>query len=191
MSAWKQFTIAITLLIIGGCASTEVDTWPADTFSAGNYKNYSWRSEPIRNTQGSADAIYTLDPIVREETDRLLRAKGYRRVDWNGDFTIDYIYAPGLVAGAKGDNAYFVSARAGVRPNLNVSQAERDNAIALGTDRETHNLALQINDGEKRTEVWRGVVTKISTDINPRSQDAVRSSVRPLLSKLTSQLPDA
>ncbi|MCX2980291.1 DUF4136 domain-containing protein [Halieaceae bacterium IMCC14734] len=191
MSVWKQCTIVLTLLIVGGCASTEVDTWPVDTFSAGNYQTYSWRTEPIRNSQGSADAIYTLDPIVREETDRLLKAKGYRLLEWDGDFTIDYIYAPGLVAGAKGDNAYMVSARAGLRPNMNVSQAERDNAIALGTDRETYNLALQINDGKKRHEVWRGVVTKIATDINPRSQDAVRSSARTLLSKLTGQLPDA
>tara|TARA_R110002072_G_scaffold135407_2_gene276681 strand:+ start:314 stop:889 length:576 start_codon:yes stop_codon:yes gene_type:complete len=191
MSVWKQYTLGLTLLVIGGCASTEVDTWPADTFSAGNYQTYSWRSEPIQNSQGSSDAIYTLDPIVREETDRLLKAKGYRLIGWNGDFTIDYIYAPGLVAGAKGDNAYLISPRAGLRPNFNVSQAERDNAIALGTDRETYNLALQINDGKKRNEVWRGVVTKIATDINPRSKDAVRSSARMLLSKLTSQLPDA
>ena len=191
MSAWKLFIIAITLFTIGGCASSQVDTWPIEEFSSANYKTYSWRSEPIKNTQGSADAIYTLDPIVREETDRLLQAKGYQRVGWNGDFTVDYIYAPGLVAGAKGDNAYIVSPRAGVRPNLNISQSERDNAIALGTDRETHNLALQINDGKKRTEIWRGVATKISEDINPRSSDAVRSSVRPLLTKITSQLPNA
>jgi len=65
------------------------------------------------------------------ETDRALQAKGYSRVEWNGDFTVDYIYAPGLRSGMPGEGASNLSPSAGVRPNTTMSQAERDNAIAV------------------------------------------------------------
>ena len=192
MSPWRIATAALTALLLGACASTEVDTWPPERFIAGNYQTYSWRSEPIVNTIGSRDPIYVMDPIVREETNRVLASKGYQLVEWNGEFTIDYIYAPGVVAGEMADEAYVIGVRAGVRPNINVSQAQRDNAIALGsTARETHNLVLQINDGAARKEVWRGHVTKFAENVNTSDTSATRREVSTAVSRLLRELPNA
>jgi hypothetical protein len=190
MSPIKTVAAALLFAFLGACSGLEYEAWPTDEFAAAGYQTYSWRTEPIQNIAGSGDPIYALDPIARAETDSLLQAKGYRRVDWNGDFTVDYIYAPGLTSGVMGEEASIITTRVGVRPNSSVSQAERDNAIALGSGvKETHNLALQLNDGKSRKEVWRGIITKIAQEGS--SNKPSRSSIKSGLNKLVSQLPSA
>ena len=185
MSPMKSVLTLLLFALLGACSGLEYEVWPADNFAAGGYQTYSWRSEPFLNTAGSSDPIYRIDPVVRAETDRLLQAKGYRRVEWDGDFTVDYIYAPGLTLGVMSEDASIISTRAGIRPNSTVSQAQRDNAIALGSGvKETHNLALQINDGKSRREVWRGLVSKLSQGESSSSNSSITKSLRNMISEL-------
>ncbi|MEM0952843.1 MAG: DUF4136 domain-containing protein [Pseudomonadota bacterium] len=156
-----------TACFIAACASVEVDVWDSDEFAAGGFKTYAWRSEPFEsNFYYSRDAIYVIDPILRDVVDEKLAAKGYKRVEREGDFTVDYIFAPGIRLGAPAGQATNVASRAGIRPNTNISQAERDNVIALGGVKETRNIALQFNSGDTGREVWRGVITKIVANAN-------------------------
>lgn len=189
MTYLKASAAALLSLCLLACSSIETETWPADQFAAANFKTYSWRTEPIRNTAGSGDPIYKLDPLIRKETDSLLQSLGYVRVPRQGDFTIDYLFAPGVVVGTPAETASNISPRAGVRPNTNISQAERDNAIALGSGvRETRRIAIQINDGQSGLEIWRGVITKFVENINRVDRaalaDAVRKGVRTVLEEL-------
>ncbi|MCZ6830222.1 MAG: DUF4136 domain-containing protein [Gammaproteobacteria bacterium] len=191
MNPLKLSAATLAMLLLAACSGMEIEAWEPNQFAAGHYQSYSWRSEPIVNTVGSRDIIYQMDPIMRRETDRALQAKGYRKVEWNGDFTVDYIYAPGLRMGVPGAAASNISPRAGVRPNATMSQAQRDNAIALAGIKETHNLALQFNDGKSRMEVWRGVLTKIAQDVTGDNMDSTGRTIGKGINKLTSTLPDA
>ena len=191
MNSPKLGAAALAMLLLAACSGMEIEAWEPTQFAAGNYQTYSWRSEPIVNTVGSRDMIYNMDPIVRKETDRALQAKGYRKVERNGDFTVDYTYAPGLRAGVPGEATSNISPRAGVRPNTTMSQAERDNAIALSGVKETHNLALQFNDGESRLEVWRGMLTKIAQDLTGDNMDSTQRTIGSGIGQLTSNLPKA
>jgi len=191
MNTLKLAATTLAMFFLAACAGLEIEAWEPTQFAAGNYQTYSWRSEPIVNTVGSRDPIYMMDPIVRAETDRVLQAKGYRKVEWNGDFTVDYIYAPGIRAGVAGEAASNISPRAGVRPNTSMSGAERDNAIALSGVKETHNLALQFNDGKSRQEVWRGVLTKIAQDTTGENVGNTRRNIGKGINQMTSTLPKA
>ncbi len=187
-------TVLVTALLtclLAACASVEVDVWDSQEFAAGNFKTYSWRSEPFSSEFYARDPIYVIDPILREIVDEQLAAMGYRRVPRNGDFTIDYIYAPGVRLGAPSDSASFVSPRAGVRPNANISQAERDNAIALAGVKETRNIALQINHGETGREVWRAIITKIVANANQPDRSRTRSTLNTGVRRAFRDLPPA
>ena len=175
MSHPKFLATLLLALLVTACASVEVDVWDSQEFAAGNFQTYSWRSEPFSREVYFKDPIYVIDPLLRESVDAELKALGYRLVPRGGDFTIDYIFAPGIRLGAATEQASNISPRAGVRPNTNISQAERDNAIALAGVRETRNIALQINDGETGREIWRGVITKIVSNVNEVDSTARRN----------------
>ena len=183
-------TLAIACLL-GACASVEVDVWDPSRFTAGNYGSYSWRSEPFSDGFFARDPIYVIDPILRQVVDEELAARGYRRVERNGDFSIDYIFAPGLRLGAPSEQASNIAPRAGVRPNTDISQAERDNAIALSGVKETRNIALQVNDGKSGHEVWRAVITKIVANANTPNKSETRRALRSGVRRAFRDLPDA
>ena len=81
--------------------------------------------------------------------------------------------------------------RAGVRPNANISQAERDNAIALSGVKETRNIALQINDLGTGKEVFRAVITKIVANANKPEKSRTRSILKAGVNRAFRELPDA
>lgn len=172
LSPWLLLAALLT-----ACAGVEVDTWDTGKFAAGNFKTYSWRSEPFSKQVYFRDPIYVIDPILREQVDKQLLGLGYRSVPRGGDFTVDYIYAPGVRLGAPSSAASNISPRAGVRPNTTISQAERDNAIALSGVKETANVAIQLNHGQTGQEVWRAVITKIVANVNEMDADRARSTL--------------
>ena len=174
-----------------GCASVEVDVWDSQEFAGSGFKTFSWRSEPFSSDFYFRDPIYVIDPILRELVDEELTARGYQRVARGGDFTVDYIYAPGVRFGAPTEASSNIAPRAGVRPNANVSQAERDNAVALSGVKETRNIALQINNGETNREIWRAVLTKIIADANTPDRDRTRRALSTGLRRAFDQLPSA
>lgn len=181
----------LTACMLVACAGVEVDVWDSQAFASGNFATYSWRSEPFSSELYIRDPIYVIDPILREVVDAELAGKGYRRVPRDGDFTIDYIYAPGIRLGAPNAATSFISPNPAVRPNANVSQAERDNAIALAGVKETRNIALQVNNGATGREVWRAVMTKIVTDANQPNQRTTRSVLKTGVRRAFRDLPDA
>lgn len=190
MSRPKFLAALLLATLVSACASVEVDVWDAQEFAAGNFQTYSWRSEPYAREVYFRDPIYVIDPILREIVDRELKALGYQLVAGGGDFTIDYIYAPGVRLGAPTRQASNISPRAGVRPNTNISQAERDNAIALAGVKETRNIALQINNGATGREIWRAVITKIVANANEVDNTARRNLDRGI-SRAFRDLPPA
>ena len=191
MSQLKFLAALLLALLVSACANVEVDVWDSQEFAAGNFKTYSWRSEPFSSEVFVRDSIYVIDPILRELVDEELQGLGYRLVPRGGDFTIDYIYAPGVRLGAPTSQASNISPRAGVRPNTNISQAERDNAIALAGVRETRNIALQINDGTTGREIWRGVITKIVANVNEVDKSSARRNLGAGVRRAFRDLPPA
>ena len=191
MKHLKVLSILLLTSVLGACSGIEVEVWEPTQFAAGNFKTYSWRSEPFGENFYSQDSIYRIDPILREIVDRELQAKGFRKVTRGGDFTIDYIYAPGVMLGAPSEDATNISPRAGVRPNTQISGAERDNAIALSGVKQTRNIALQINNGETGREVWRAVITKIIANVNEPDSDRTRSALNSGVRRAFRDLPGA
>lgn len=192
MKSMNAFAVTLLSLCLFACSGIETQTWPPEKFAAGNFKTYSWRTEPIRNMAGSGDPIYKVDPLIRRETDAILQQKGYRRIPRKGDFTIDYLFAPGLAIGASAETADNLNPRAGVRPNTNISQAERDNAVALGSGvRETRRIALQVNDGKSGLEIWRGVITEFVENVNQVDKAALERAVRNGVKAILKELPPA
>jgi hypothetical protein len=187
----NNLALFMAACLLSACAGVEVDTWEPERFAAGQYRTYSWRSEPFSDGFFTTDPIYVIDPILREVVDDALVGKGYRRVSRDGDFTIDYIYAPGIRLGAPTEATSFISPRAGVRPNANISQAERDNAIALSGVKETRNIALQINDQGSGKEVFRAVITKIVANANKPEKSRTRSILKSGVNRAFRELPDA
>jgi hypothetical protein len=191
MNLVKTLATLLLTACLGACSGVEISTWEPDLFAAGNFKTYSWRTEPLLNSAYSRDPMYQMDPIIRGALDNALTGKGYRRVTRGGDFTVDYIYAPGVMLGAPSQDASNIAPRAGVRPNANISQAQRDNAIALSGVKETRNVALQFNHGQTGKEVWRAVMTKIVANVNTADDDRSRSVMNSAIARATSKLPHA
>ena len=181
MSQLKALAGVFLAVFLSACSGVEVQVWETDKFSAGKFHSYSWRSEAFTNSFYSKDPVYLIDPVLRKLVDKELQERGYKLVARSSDFTIDYIYAPGIRIGVASDTADVLSPRAGVRPNTTISQAERDNAIALAGVKETRNIVLQINSGETGLEVWRAVITKFVANVNEpdsqRLEKALRSGV--------------
>jgi hypothetical protein len=175
-------------LLLAGCISG-IETSPSDTaaFAAGNYRSYAWRRPALPVEGSGADSIYRLDPVLRAAVDETLAGKGYRRVEDNGDFLVDYVAATGLVDGAVSESADNVSYRPAAVPNRNVDQASIDNAYALGAVRETANIAIILFDGASEDAVWNVRISKIIEDRNRVNSDLARRAIRQGLRTL----PDA
>jgi len=178
MSQLKPLAGVFLAVFLTACSGVEVQVWETDKFSAGNFHTYSWRSEAFTHSFYSKDPVYLIDPVLRKLIDKELRERGYQLVARSGDFTIDYVYAPGIRIGVASDTADVLSPRAGVRPNTTISQAERDNAIALAGVRETRNISLQINDAKTGLEVWRAVITKFVANVNESDSERLEKALR-------------
>lgn len=189
MSQLKALAGVFLAVFLTACSGVEVQVWETDKFAAGNFHSYSWRSEAFTNNFYSRDPVYLIDPVLRKLVDKELRERGYQLVARNGDFTVDYIYAPGIRMGVAADTADVLSPRAGVRPNTTISQAERDNAIALAGVRETRNIAIQINDGETGLEVWRAVITKFVANVNEPDSERLEKALESGVVKAFRDLP--
>ncbi|HKK22745.1 MAG TPA: DUF4136 domain-containing protein [Pseudohaliea sp.] len=183
----RTFYLLFTLLLAGCISGIETD--PADTerFAAGNYQSYAWRRPALPVEGSGADSLYQLDPVLRAAVDETLAAKGYRRVEADPDFLVDYIAAAGLSLGEVSTTADNVSYRPAAVPNRNIDQASIDNAYALGTVRETANIGIILFDAAEEEAVWNVRISKIIEDRNRVNTDLARRAVRQGLRSL----PDA
>lgn len=182
---------ALILLGLAACSGVETRPEATDTFAAGNYQYYRWRSEPLDNTSNSSDPIYALDPVIRREVDNTLRSKGYVLNDARAQFTVDYVYAAGTRMGQKGSEASNLSTYPGVIPNRNVDQASVDNAYALGGVKETNNVGIQLNDATTNEEVWMVIITKIVENVNLANNPKMNTNVQKAVHEGLRSLPKA
>lgn len=178
-------------LALAACSGIEVDPAATETFAAGNYQFYRWRTEPLPTRPGTSDPSYLLDPALRREVDAGLRGKGYVLDTRRAQFTVDYIYAPGLLPGARSEWASNVTHRPSVTPNRRIDQASVDNAIALGGVKETNNIILQFNDSASNREVWQVTLSKIVENANRTDTASIDKHLKRSIGRALQPLPPA
>jgi hypothetical protein len=186
-------TLVTCLLSLTLAACSGIETRPEDTdrFAEKNYRYYAWRSEPLKNPTNSSDRIYLMDPIVRREVDRNLKAKGYQLDPARAQFSVDYLQAPGLRIGEKSEAASNITPYPTVLPNRQVDGAVVDNAHALGGVKETSNIAIQLNDVASKQEIWQVVITKFVENINQVDRKNLDSTLSKAISRGLETLPKA
>lgn len=189
MRITRIVAVILMALALAACSGIETNPTEVDTFAAGDYRYYKWRSEPLQNTGNSADPIYLIDPVLRREVDAALRDKGYRLDAARAQFSVDYLYATGLRLGETSQEATNLTPYPTALPNRQVDQATVDNAYALGGVKETSNIALQFNDVGRREEVWRVVITKIVENANRVDRDALNRDLKKAVGQALRPLP--
>lgn len=190
----RFITILATLLLtlaVAACSGIEVRPAPIDTFAAGNYTYYEWRSDPLPNVANSQDPMYIMDPILRSAVDADLRKKGYILDKERAQFSVDYFFASGLRMGERSAEASNLTPYPSINPTRQTNQAVVDNAYALGGVKETSNIALQFNDTTSKKEVWHVIITKIVEDVNKVNIKEMRTSVRQGVEDALETLPEA
>ena len=189
----RLITLLAALLFTLVTACSGIETRPAsiEAFAAGNYKYYSWRSDPLPNVANSQDPMYIIDPILRSAVNAELGKKGYVLDKERAQFTVDYIYASGLRMGERSAEAYNITPYPSVNPNRQVNQAVVDNAYALGGVKETSNIAVQFNDSTSKKEVWHVIITKIVENVNDVDKKDIRNGVEKGVKAALSTLPPA
>jgi hypothetical protein len=182
---------ALLLTLVTACSGIETRPASIEAFAAGNYKYYSWRSDPLPNVANSQDPMYIIDPILRSAVNADLGSKGYVLDKERAQFTVDYIYASGLRMGERSAEAYNITPYPSVNPNRQVNQAVVDNAYALGGVKETSNIAVQFNDNASKKEVWHVIITKIVENVNDVDKKDIRNGVEKGVKAALSTLPPA
>ena len=111
----------LTFLLLGLALSacSGIETRPADVtqFAAGQYRYYSWRSEPLVNSARSSADIYILDPLLRRQINATLAEKGYVLDPQRAQFSVDYLLATGMREGVESDAASNIKPYATATPN--------------------------------------------------------------------------
>ena len=186
-----SLALLILSLTLAACSGIEVQPTETDTFAAGGYKYYTWRSEPLVNTTNSRDVMYLMDPILRKDVDKELGKKGYVLDPVRAQFSVDYIYAQGLRMGERSELATNITTYPSVNPNRMQNQAVVDNAYALGGIKETNNIALQFNDTGTKQEVWQVIITKIVENVNKVDVKEMKKGLREGVRRALEPLPDA
>ncbi len=195
MHVYRRLAATALLLtlsaLLAACGGIDITTSDPQRFSAGDYQYYKWRTEPLPQDSGSRDLYYLLDPIMRRQVDATLAAKGYQLDPERAQFSVDYVYAPGVIQGAQSEQASNISPTPSVTANRQVDGASVDNAIALAGVKETDNILLQFNDVASRKEVWRAVISKIVENSNRDDTGKIRANVEKAVNRALRDLPKA
>ena len=129
-------TLSLTLAL-AACSGIEIQPAETDTFAAGNFRYYTWRTEPLENTINSQDPIYLMDPILRREVDARLQEKGYILDPQKAQFNVNYISAPGLLTGEKGQESSNLRPYPTALPNrrfIGLDQVRDDTGFRIARD---------------------------------------------------------
>lgn len=181
-------TLSLTLL---ACSGVEIQPAATDQFVAGNYHYYKWRTDPLPNETGSSDPLYALDPIMRREVNADLQSKGYTLDPTRAQFTVDYLFAMGMIQGEESELGSNISPYPSVTPNRQIDQASVDNAIALGGVKETNNIILQFNDRSTNKAVWHVTITKIVENVNSIDISGLEKNLKNVVARALEPLPAA
>jgi hypothetical protein len=184
-------TYTLLSLALVACSGIEIEPAGIETFAAGNYRYYSWRTGPLPSETRSSDPVYAIDPVVRREVNANLQRKGYLLDPERAQFTVDYIFAPGMLQGERSDWASNVNSTPSVTPNRQVDQASVDNAIALGGVKETNNIILQFNDKASNREVWQVTMSKIVENANVTDASRIDNALKKSMERALESVPQA
>ena len=182
---------SLLLLALVACSGVHIQQSPVDQFSAGNYRYYKWRTEPLPQTTRYSAALYALDPVMRGEVDAQLQRRGYVLDQERAQFTVDYQYVSGMLQGERSELASNISPIPRITPNRQVNQASVDNAIALGGVKETDNIVVQFNDRESNRLVWEASMTSIVEDTNSNDTSRLDANLKQFLERAMQPLPQA
>lgn len=182
---------ALVSLVLAACSGVQIEQTSIDTFAAGNYHYYKWRSEPLPGTTRSTDPVYTLDPIIRRDVNASLQARGYVLDEERAQFTVDYLYANNLRQGERSQLASNITPYPRITPNRQMNQAVVDNAIALGGVQETNNITLQFNDAATNQEVWQATLSKVVEDANNIDATRLDDNLQRFLARALESIPPA
>lgn len=191
MRITRILSCALVSLVLAACSGVEIEQTSTDTFAAGNYHYYKWRSEPLPSTTRSTDPVYTLDPIIRRDVDASLQARGYILDEGRAQFTVDYLYGNSLRQGERSQLASNITPYPRVTPNRQMNQAVVDNAIALGGVQETNNITLQFNDAATNQEVWQATLSKVVVDANNIDATRLDGDLKKFLERALEAIPPA
>ncbi len=183
--------MTILSLALVACSGVDIQQQGVDKFSAGNYRYYTWRTEPLPANTYSSDPVYTIDPVIRREVDADLQSKGYVLDKSRAQFSVDYLYVSGMQQGERSELASNITPYPRVTPNRQVNQAVVDNAIALGGVKETNNIILQFNDLESNQEVWQATLSKVVEDANNIDASRLDQNLQEYLERALEPLPPA
>ena len=192
MKGWNRYAVGSLLsltLTLTSCSSVRVESLPPDQFSAEQYQSYSWRAALPSGISGSMDELYRLSTIVREVVSQELDKKGYRSVEYDGDFVISYAFKATLEAGVDPTATEFNTTSAVI--NRGVDPAEAANAQALAGPREIASLLLIFEDGKNLAPVWSATVSQVVENRNQPDLAKVRRKIEPGVAKALRVLPDA
>jgi hypothetical protein len=184
-------TYTILSLALVACSGVDIQPAATDQFAAGNYHYYKWRTDPLPGGTRSEDPVYAIDPVVRREVDTNLQGKGYVLDPQRAQFTVDYVFAAGMLQGEPSELASNISPYPSVTPNRRIDQASVDNAIALGGVKETNNIILQLNDRASNKEVWQVTLTKIVENANSTDTTRLDDNLKKFLKRALEPLPQA
>jgi Domain of unknown function (DUF4136) len=181
----STLVLAYTVLTLVACSGVDIQHGTIDQFTAGNYRYYKWRTEPLPQESRSSNAQYAIDPVMRREVDAHLQSRGYMLDPQRAQFTVHYLYVTGMVQGERSALASNITPYPTIMPTRRVDQASVDNAIALGGVKETNNLIVQFNDRVTNQEVWQVTLTEIvenanSSDTSRLDDNLIRSLQRAL-----------
>jgi hypothetical protein len=183
--------LALALLAVAACSGVEIERSGIEKFSAGQFKYYKWRSEPLPSGTLAGDPMYTIDPVIRRDVDAALQGKGYVLDPERAQFTVDYRFVRAMQQGEKSQLASNVTPFPRVVPNRQNSQAVVDNAIALGGVKETNNIVLQFNDVTSNEVVWQASLSKIVQDANNVNDTRLDDNLQRFLTRALNDLPPA
>ena len=178
-------------LALAACSGVQVQQGPIEQFSAGHYRYYEWRSEPLPSKPGSTDPVHIIDPILRQEVDAALQGKGYVLDPSRAQFTVDYRYLTEMVDGERSALASNIDPHPRVIPNRQMSPAVVDNAIALGGVKQTNNIILQFIDKSRNQEVWEVMLSRIVEDANTVDTSHLDNDLRTFVKRALGPLPEA
>jgi hypothetical protein len=185
--------LASTLLSLAlvACSGVDIQHSAIDPFTAGNYHYYMWRTDPLPQTTRSTNAIVAIDPQVRRDIDTQLQDKGYVLDPARAQFTVNYLYATGMVQGQRSALASNISDIPRIMPTRRIDQASVDNAIALGGVKETNNLMVQFNDRLTNADVWHVTLTEIVENVNDRDASRIKDNLTQYLQRALQPIPQA
>ncbi len=185
--------LACTLMTLAvvACSGVDIQSTAISPFTAANYRYYTWRTEPLPQETRSADALYAIDPVLRQKVDTILQSKGYVLEPQRAQFTVDYLYVTKMVQGERSELASNISAIPRITPNRQVDQASVDNAIALGGVKETKNIVLQFRDRGTNREVWQVTMTVIVENTNSSDTSRLDDNLEKFLVRALQPLPPA